>query len=88
MSIQMLGDQVLVAAAPKEEKKVGSIILSADVKQTSSEPGIVLAVGPDCDKALEKGVTVFMDWNKSLPVSIGGQAAVIISNEHIKAVIS
>ena len=37
MAIQMLGDQVLVEAAPKEERKAGSIILSADVKQTSSE---------------------------------------------------
>jgi|TARA_B110000977_G_scaffold82594_1_gene110391 co-chaperonin GroES (HSP10) len=88
MAIQMLGDQVLVEAAPKEERKAGSIILSADVKQTSSEPGVVVAAGPDADQALVKGATVYMDWNKSLPVNIGGNAAVIISNEHIKAVIS
>ena len=39
MSIRMLGDQVLIAAAPKETKTEGGIILSSEVKATASESG-------------------------------------------------
>lgn len=88
MSIQMLGEQVLVVAAPKEEKTAGGIILSADVKQTASEPGIVMAAGPDAHGTLIKGATVYLDWSKGLPVRISGQQAIMISSEYIRAVIS
>lgn len=88
MSIKMLGDQVLIIAAPKEEKTAGGIILSADVKKKASEPGVVLAVGPDADKALAQGNAVYLDWNKALPVSIEGKDACIVSSEFIKAIIS
>jgi len=44
MSIQMIGEQVLVAAAPKETTTSGGIILSSEVKATASEPGIILSV--------------------------------------------
>jgi co-chaperonin GroES (HSP10) len=87
MSIQMIGEQVLVAAAPKEETTAGGIILSADVKQTASEPGIILSVGPEATH-LNKGDTVYLSWDKSMPVRIGGQDAAIIAAEHIKAVLS
>jgi co-chaperonin GroES (HSP10) len=45
MSIEMLGDQVLIAAVKKENKTAGGIILSSEVKKTASEPGVVLSVG-------------------------------------------
>ena len=41
--------------------------------------------------ALSKVMTgnrVFLDWSKSMPVTIEGQGAVIIDAEHIKAIIS
>ena len=104
MSIQMLGEQVLVAAAPKETTTSGGIILSAEVKQTASEPGVILssevkatasepgvviAVGPATSAAhLNKGDTVYLSWDKSMPVRIQGQDAAIISAEHIKAILS
>jgi len=88
MSVQMLGEQVLVVAAPKEEKTAGGIILSADVKQTASEPGVVIAAGPEVNDLITKGSTIYLDWSKGLPVRISGQQAIMISAEHIKAVIS
>lgn len=89
MSIQMIGEQVLVAAAPKETTTSGGIILSAEVKQTASEPGVVLSVGPATSAShLSKGDTVYLSWDKSMPVRIKGQDAVIISAEHIKAILS
>ena len=84
----MLGDQVLIAAVKKEEKTAGGIILSADVKKTASEPGVVLSVGSGANGKLKTGVKVFLDWNEALPVEIEGQQAVIISSEHIKAILS
>jgi len=88
MSIEMLGDQVLIAAVKKEEKTAGGIILSAEVKKTASEPGVVLSVGSAANGKLKTGVLVFLDWNEALPVEIEGQQAVIISSEHIKAILS
>ena len=73
MAIQMLGDQVLVAAAPKEERQRLVIILSADVKATASEPGVVMATGPRADQALAERCNCLLDWNKSLPVRIEGK---------------
>lgn len=83
----MLGDQVLVAAAPKEKTTAGGIILSADVKQTASEPGLVLSIGPEVTTLVPQD-TVYLQWNEAMPVRIQGQDAVIISAEHIKAVIT
>jgi co-chaperonin GroES (HSP10) len=88
MSIEMLGDQVLIAAVKKEEKTAGGIILSAEVKKTASEPGVVLSVGSAANGKLKTGVKVFLDWNEALPVEIEGQKAAIISSEHIKAILS
>tara|TARA_Y100000389_G_C17395468_1_gene482255 strand:+ start:1081 stop:1332 length:252 start_codon:yes stop_codon:yes gene_type:complete len=82
----MLGEQVLVAAAPKETKTEGGIILSSEVKATASEPGVVIATGPDA-KEVVQGDTVYLSWDKSMPVRIGGQDAVIVAAEHIKAVL-
>jgi len=83
----MLGDQVLIAAVKKENKTAGGIILSSEVKKTASEPGVVLAVGSAANSKLKTGVKVFLDWNEALPVEIEGQQAVIISSEHIKAIL-
>ena len=87
MSIKMLGEQVLVAAAPKEKTTSGGIILSAEVKQTASEPGVVMAIGPEVTSVLPKDV-IYLSWDKSMPVRIQGQDAVIVAAEHIKAIIS
>ena len=85
--MKMLGNNVLVTEVQKEATTAGGIILSADVKQTASEPGIILSVGPEATH-LNKGDTVYLSWDKSMPVRIGGQDAAIIAAEHIKAVLS
>ena len=88
MAIEMIGEQVLVAAAPKEERTEGGIILSADVKTTASEPGVVIARGPTVNPAIQKGCTIYLDWSKGLPVRMAGQNAIMIHAENIKAVVS
>ena len=82
----MLGEQVLVAAAPKETTTEGGIILSSEVKATASEPGVVIATADKVTNIVQ-GDTVYLAWDKSMPVRIGGQDAVMIDAEHIKAVI-
>lgn len=83
----MLGEQVLVAAVPREEKSAGGIILSKEDKPTSSEPGVVMAIGPEVANVKPKDV-IYLVWSESMPVRVSGQEAVIVSQEHIKAVIS
>ena len=83
----MIGDNVLVAAAPKETETAGGIILSSEVKATASEPGVVIAKGPEVTW-LEQGDTVYLQWDKSMPVRIKGQDAVIVHSDYIRAVIS
>jgi|TARA_B110000285_G_scaffold221349_1_gene274198 co-chaperonin GroES (HSP10) len=87
-TLTMIGGQVLIAAAPKEQTTEGGIILSADVKKTASEPGVVLAHGPDVTEPIIKGVTVYLDWSKAMAVRVAGNDAVIIHQEFIKAVIA
>ena len=87
VNIKMIGDNVLVAAAPKETKTEGGIILSSEVKATASEPGVVIAKGPEVTW-LEQGDTVYLQWDKSMPVRIKGQDAVIVHSDYIRAVIS
>tara|TARA_Y100000389_G_scaffold179621_1_gene193848 strand:+ start:764 stop:1027 length:264 start_codon:yes stop_codon:yes gene_type:complete len=87
MSIKMIGDNVLIAATPKETTTEGGIILSSEVKATASEPGVVIAVGPETTW-LTQGDTVYLQWDKSMPVRIKGQDAVIVNSEFIRAVIT
>ena len=87
MKIKPLHDRVLVRRKAEEQKTAGGIILASEVKQTASEPGVILAVGGDVTH-LAKGDTVYLSWDKSMPVRIQGQDAVIVAAEHIKAVIS
>jgi len=47
---------------------------------------LVLSVGSSANGQIEAGKRIFLDWSKSLPVTVEGKAAVIVSDEHIKAV--
>ena len=46
-----------------------------------------MAIGPEVTNVVPKDV-VYLSWDKSMPVRISGQDAVIVSVEHLKAVIS
>jgi co-chaperonin GroES (HSP10) len=84
--MKMLQDNVLLAEVAKEETTSGGIIISGAQMSKGSQPGLVLAVGPDV-LDIEQGDRVFLDWSKSLPVDHDMKQAVIVSSEHIKAVI-
>lgn len=85
--MRLLKNNVLIAEVQKEEKTAGGIILSSDVAMDKgSSPGLVIQYGPGCDK-VTKGDRVFLDWSKSMPINYEGNAAVIVSEEFIKAII-
>ena len=86
MGIQVLGNNVLVAETEKEETSTGGIILTEAIDK-GNKPGLVLAVGDEVAQ-IQPGQRVFLKWSESMPVNVEGQAAVLIDQEHIKAIIS
>jgi len=85
--MKMLGNNVLIAEVEKEETTASGIILTEAIDK-GSKPGLVLAVSNAALSKVMTGNRVFLDWSKSIPVTIEGQSAVIIDAEHIKAIIS
>jgi len=85
--MKMLGNNVLIAEVEKEETTESGIILTEAIDK-GSKPGLVLAVSNAALSKVMTGNRVFLDWSKSIPVTIEGQSAVIIDAEHIKAIIS
>ena len=94
MSIQPLGDRVLVEAIESEEVAVGGIYLPDSAKEKPQEAEVV-AVGPG---RLEDGKRVGLDVKKGDKVLIGkysgtevkldGEEHLILREEEILAVIS
>ena len=85
--MKMLSDNVLITEVPIEEKSSGGIILTESI-DNASKPGLVLSVGSGANAQLKKGQRVFLDWSKSMPVNVEGNAAVIVHSEHVRAIIS
>jgi co-chaperonin GroES (HSP10) len=83
--MKMLGTNVLVTEAEKEQKTASGIILTESIDK-GSKPGLVLSVGPEVNHIM-KGQRVFLDWAQSMPVNVDGHAAVIVEAEQIKAVL-
>jgi len=76
---------VLVVDAGEETKTTsGGIILQTAV-ETGSKPGFVLAVGPDVNRIHPKD-KVALDWGKGLPITVKGEAALLINADHILGV--
>mgnify|MGYP000164982699 CR=1 FL=1 len=88
--MKLLKNYVLVAEVAKEQTTAGGIILSNDaVLDKSHKPGLVLGIGPGVDiKSIKPGDRVYLDWSKSMPINHEGQGAVIVNDDHIKAVIT
>lgn len=84
--MKMLGNNVLVSEVQKDNTSAGGIILT-DTIDKASKPGLVLAVSTAALGPIKSGNRVFLDWSKSMPVNVDGNAAVIIDAEHIKAII-
>ena len=85
--MKMLSDNVLITEVPIEEKSSGGIILTESI-DNASKPGLVLSVGSGANAQLKRGQRVFLDWSKSMPVNVEGNAAVIVHSEHVRAIIS
>ena len=85
--MKMLADNVLVTEVPTEEKSSGGIILTESI-DNASKPGLVLSVGSGANGSIKRGQRVFLDWSKSMPVNVEGNAAVIVHSEHVRAIIS
>jgi len=81
----MIGNNVLVAQHERENTSTGGIILTGDTTK-GSKPGFVLSIGGDVTTVAVKD-TVYLDWSKTMPVDVDGQAAAIIDVSHIKAVV-
>ena len=86
MGIQVLGSNVLVAETEQEEKTSGGNILTEAIDK-GNKPGLVLAVGEEVAQ-IQPGQRVFLKWSESKPVNVEGQAAVVVDQEHVKAIIS
>ena len=82
----MLHNQVLVTSVEREETTSGGIILTKEITK-GQKPALVLAVSTGAILCVSTGDRVFLDWSKSMPVDIDGEAAAIIDVEHIKAII-
>ena len=85
--MKMIGNNVLISAVQKENESAGGIILTGETDK-GSKPGLVLAVSTGALDKVMTGNRVFLDWSKSMPVNVDGNAAVIIDADHIKAIIS
>jgi len=85
--MKMIGNNVLITEVQKENESAGGIILTADTDK-GSKPGLVLAVATGALGPIMSGQRVFLDWSKSMPVNVDGNAAVIIDAAHIKAIIN
>ena len=85
MNIRPLYDKVLIAEGKKDTVTDSGIILDGRGLGNTT-PGIVIAIGPDV-KEVKEGDTVYLDWSKSSPVSVGGAQRVMISECEIIAVL-
>lgn len=85
--MKMLADNVLITEVEKEEKTASGIILTESIDK-GSKPGLVLAVGSGANSLIKTGQRVFLEWDKSMPVNVEGNAAVIIKSEFVRAIIA
>jgi co-chaperonin GroES (HSP10) len=88
LNMRVLGSNVLVSEAKKEETTAGGIILQGDVA-TGNKPAIVIAVGNAVSIA-EQGILpkqkVYLDWTKAFPVELDGVKCAVVDVEDIKLV--
>lgn len=79
-------------------KPTGNRVLVAEVRESSTNSGLILSrsietkrakileVGPDV-KFVQVGEEIYLDWSKGVAVSEGGRQLVIVSEDHILAVL-
>tara|TARA_Y100000361_G_scaffold153259_1_gene174637 strand:+ start:892 stop:1152 length:261 start_codon:yes stop_codon:yes gene_type:complete len=85
--MKMLADNVLITEVEREEKTASGIILTESIDK-GSKPALVLSVGSAANSLIKRGQRVFVEWDKSMPVNVEGNAAAIIKSEFVRAIIS
>ena len=85
MSVRPLHDKVLIAEGKKDTVTDSGIILDGRGLGNTT-PGIVIAIGPDV-LDVKVGDTVYLDWSKGKPVTVGGAQRVMIQEKEIIAVL-
>jgi chaperonin GroES len=86
MIAKPLGKRVLVAENKAETKTASGIILEGADSTRESKTATVLAVGPEVT-LVNVGDVVLIDWGKSQIVVLEGAQRVILTEEHVVAVI-
>jgi co-chaperonin GroES (HSP10) len=85
MNVKPLKDRLLIAEGKKDTTSASGIILDSRGLGNTT-PGRVLAIGPDV-KEVSVGDTVYLDWGKSLPVTVDDAQRVMISEKDVIAVL-
>ncbi len=94
LSIQPLGDRVVVQPASTEEVSASGIIIPDTVKKEKAERGTVVATGPGryddgaiVPMTVKKGDEVLFEQTYRDPIEIDGEEYYIFSESSILAVI-
>jgi chaperonin GroES len=94
LSIQPLGDRVVVAPLAAEEVSASGIIIPDTVKKEKAERGMVVATGPGryddgavVPMTVKKGDEVLFEQTYRDPIEIDGEEYYIFSESSILAVI-
>jgi co-chaperonin GroES (HSP10) len=88
--MKVLGNNILVTEAAKEEQTSGGIILQNDIA-TGNKPAIVLATSGSISVA-EAGLVpkqkVYLDWTKAFAVELEGVKCAVVDVEFVKLIVS
>ena len=85
MIVKPIKKNVLVAENKGEVKSEAGLILDDAASVRESKTGTVLAIGPDVTM-VEVGDKILLDWTKGAVVKIDDAQRVMISEDHIVAV--
>jgi len=79
-------NHILVHEVAEEKTTSGGLILTAST-ETGSKPGMVVAIGPDCDEKL-LNQRIYLQWGKGMAVTNDGKQGVLISDEHVMGIVT
>jgi len=86
MSIQPLGDRVLVKISESESKTKGGLYIPDNAKEKTTQ-GLVIAVGTSEDIKVKAGDKVLYDKYAGSAINIDEAEHIILKNEDILAII-
>jgi co-chaperonin GroES (HSP10) len=87
--MRVLGNNILVAEAKKEETTTGGIILQNDIA-TGNKPAVVIATSGSEDVAMAGLLPeqkVYLDWTKAFAVELDGLKCAVVDVEHVKLIV-